>query len=151
MAEELDINDIPVEEEPSTEDPVVPGTPITAQEVYKRLSDKLGRQLSDGSDTFVLDAVKRAEIYVMAIISRFGLAYNLDDHTMREITLVNTIAELHLALGNIEGGKELRLKAKDLVLAAYGDYPDTDSASESEGKQVGSVGKTRPDRTFEGY
>ena len=151
MAEELNIEDIPVENNDSHEGPEIPGTAITVQEVEKRLSNKLYRQLSDGSTTFVTDAIERAEVYVMAIIGRFGLLYTLDDPTMREITLVNTIAELHLALGNIEGGKELRLKAKDLVLASYGDYPDTDSASEPEGKQVGTVIRPKPDHTFEGY
>jgi len=151
MAEELDINDIPVEESVSSEAPAVPGTAITVEEVGNRLSDKLYRQLSDGSESFVQKAIYRAEIYVMAIISRFGLTYTLDDQTMREITLVMTIAELHIALGNIEGAKELRLKAKDLVLAAYGDYPDTDSTTEAEGKQVGAVSRPKPGNTFEGY
>ena len=31
------------------------GTPVTAEEVAKRLSDNLYRQLSDGDDGFVLD------------------------------------------------------------------------------------------------
>jgi len=151
MSDEINIEDIPVEEDADTEAPAVPGTAITVQEVQNRLSDKLYRQLSDGSSTFVQNAIDRAEIYVLAIIRRFGLEYTLDDATMREITLVNAIAELHLALGNVEGAKELRLKAKDLVLAAYGDYPDTSGTATAEGKQVGTVRTSKPSRLFGGY
>jgi hypothetical protein len=51
---------------------------------------------------------------------------------MREIVLAMTIYELHLALGHEEAGREYRIKAKDLIVAAFGDYPEAGSGQEAK-------------------
>lgn len=112
--------------------PAVIGTPITANEVQARLSSRLYDQLSEGSSDTVVRASERAVLHVAAIFGRLGLALNLDDPVGREIATLFTIYELHLALGNEEAGREYRLKAKDLIIAAYGEYPEAEKpATES--------------------
>jgi hypothetical protein len=106
--------------------PVITGSPITAEEVQARLSPRLYDQLSEGSPDTVVRASERAVLHVSAIYSRLGLALNIDDPVSREVTTLFTIYELHLALGNEEAGREYRLKAKDLIIAAYGEYPEAE-------------------------
>lgn len=102
------------------------GTEITPEEVSDRLSSNLYRQLSDGSDDVTSAAITRAQIYVGTILRRLGTSFNLDDVIVREIVLLTVVYELHIALGHEEAGREYRLKAKDFILAAFGDYPDVD-------------------------
>ena len=90
------------------------GVMVTPGEVADRLSKNLYAALSDGSDDTV----------------RFGIPYDLDDKIIREVVLIHTIYELHIALGHEEAGKEYRIKAKDIILAAWGDFPDSDSPPE---------------------
>lgn len=103
------------------------GTAITPDEVSDRLSANLYKQLSDGSADTTAAAISRAEIYVGTILRRLGVDFNLDNKVVREIVLLNVVYELHIALGHEEAGREYRMKAKDIILAAYGDYPDTDN------------------------
>jgi len=114
------------------QNPAVTGAPITADEVQARLSSRLYDQLSEGSSDTVVRASERAVLHVAAIFGRLGLALNLDDPVGREVATLFTIYELHLALGNEEAGREYRLKAKDLIIAAYGEYPEAEKpATES--------------------
>jgi hypothetical protein len=126
MPAELPIDDIPSVAPASAEPDINPiGTAVTADEVSARLSPNLYKQLSDGSDGNTLEAVRQAEIYTGSIFRRLGVTYNLDDKTQREIVLLMTVYELHMRLGHEEAGREYRLKAKDIILARYGSYPDT--------------------------
>jgi DNA gyrase/topoisomerase IV subunit B len=104
----------------------VTGSAITADEVKARLAEALYTQLEDGSAANVIRASERAVIHVGAIAARLGKILNLDDTVEREIVLNFTIYELHMALGHEEAGKEYRLKAKDLIIAAWGGYPEAD-------------------------
>lgn len=115
------------------------GTPITAQEVKDRLSDSLYRTLSDDDDAVTLRAVERAQVYVGSVLSYLGKSLNLDDKVVREIVLMHTIYELHIALGHEEAGREYRIQAKNMIIAAYGSFPDSDSqqtAAESGGAVI---------------
>jgi hypothetical protein len=127
--DELSIKDIPAEKPSSvTFSPL--GEMVTPEEVAARLSENLYAQLSDGSDDTVREAITRAGIYIGAVLRRFGIPYNLDDKIIREVVLIHTIYELHIALGHEEAGKEYRIKARDIILAAWGDFPDSDSPTE---------------------
>jgi hypothetical protein len=51
---------------------------------------------------------------------------------MREIVLNLTVYEMHMALGHEEAGREYRLAAKDLIVAAFGDYPEAGREQEAK-------------------
>jgi len=128
--DELGIAGIPVEK-PQAAAAFAPfGEPVTPQEVAERLSRNLYAQLADGSDDTVREAVTRAGIYIGAVLRRLGVPYNLDDRVVREVVLIHTIYELHIALGHEEAGKEYRVKARDIIRAAWGDFPEADSSPE---------------------
>ena len=124
---ELDIENIPAEDTNNdvTFEPF--GKEITVDEVSKRLSPNLYAQLSDGSDQFVLDAVERAQIYIGTVLSYLGVKLNLDDKVQREIILMQSLYELHMALGHEEAGREYRLQAKNTIISAFGSFPDSDN------------------------
>jgi len=124
------------------------GTAITADDVSDRLSANLYRQLSDGNQDTTVAAISRAEIYVGTILRRLGVVFNLDNKVVREIVLLNVIYELHIALGHEEAGREYRLKAKDIILAAFGEYPDTDSKSPVKVPVAAVAVQDRPARRF---
>ncbi|MDR2471565.1 MAG: hypothetical protein LBD09_05590 [Treponema sp.] len=128
MSDELGIEDIPAAApEPSVS--FAPfGRPVTAEEVADRLSANLYVQLADGSDDTVRKAIGRSEIYAGQVLRRLGVAFDLEDQTIREVVLIYTVYELHIALGHEEAGREYRKKARDIILAAWGDFPDTDNA-----------------------
>ena len=107
------------------------GTPVTADEIRARLSESLYEQLSEGKDETVVQAVNRAMIYIGAVLRRFDQEYNLDDKIVRELVLIHTIYELHIALGHEEAGREYRMKARDIILARYGSYPDAEKESDT--------------------
>jgi len=127
--DELGLEDIPVEKpEAVTFAPL--GEPVTPEEVAARLSRNLYDQLSEKSDDTVRDAITRAGIYIGAVLRRLRVPFNLDDKVVREVVLIHTIYELHIALGHEEAGKEYRVKAKDIIRAAWGDFPEAESAPE---------------------
>ena len=107
------------------------GSPVTADEIRTRLSESLYEQLSEGKDETVMQAVNRAMIYIGAVLRRFDQEYNLDDKIVRELVLIHTIYELHIALGHEEAGREYRMKARDIILARYGSYPDAEKESDT--------------------
>jgi hypothetical protein len=118
--------------QPSTRQTVVfaPfGTPVTAEEVQKRLSRNLYDQLSEKSGDTVANAIARAEIYVGAVLNYLNTRFDLDAPVIREIVLMQTVYELHMALGHEEAGREYRLQAKNTIVAAFGSFPDGDSAA----------------------
>ncbi|HOX30912.1 MAG TPA: hypothetical protein PLB91_01205 [Spirochaetales bacterium] len=108
------------------------GSPITASEVADRLAPALYTQLADGDVASVVRAAERATIHIGTIAARLGRPLDLDDTVMREIVLDMTIYELHMKLGHEEAGREYRIKAKDLIVAAFGDYPEAGSAQEGK-------------------
>ncbi|MDR2924018.1 MAG: hypothetical protein LBU85_11845 [Treponema sp.] len=128
--DELGIADIPAEK-PRAETAFAPfGEPVTPEEVACRVSQNLYAQLADGSDDTVRDAITRAQIYAGSVLRRLRVPFNLDDKVVREVVLIHTVYELHIALGHEEAGREYRIKAKDIILAAWGSFPDSDSAPE---------------------
>lgn len=124
---ELDIENIPAEDTNNEVNFEPFGKSITVDEVSKRLSPNLYAQLSDGSDQFVLDAVERAQIYIGTVLSYLGVKLNLDDKVQREIILMQSLYELHMALGHEEAGREYRLQAKNTIISAFGSFPDSDN------------------------
>jgi len=128
--EELGIADIPAEKPKAAVSFTPLGEPVTPEEVAARLSRNLYDQLSEKSDDTVRDAITRAGIYVGAVLRRLSVPFNLDDRTVREVVLIHTIYELHIALGHEEAGKEYRIKARDIIRAAWGDFPEADTAPE---------------------
>jgi hypothetical protein len=127
--DELGIGDIPVEKQQAAGFSPF-GEPVTPEEVAQRLSRNLYAQLADGEDDTVRDAITRAQIYVGSVLRRLHVPFNLDDKVVREVVLIHTVYELHIALGHEEAGKEYRVKAKDIIRAAWGDFPEADSAPE---------------------
>jgi hypothetical protein len=105
------------------------GTPVTAEEVRKRLSPNLYDQLSEKSEDTVANAVARAEIYVGAILNYLKVRLDLDAPVIREIVLMQTVYELYMALGHEEAGREYRIQAKNTIVAAFGSFPDSDTAA----------------------
>jgi len=132
--EELGIDDIPSEPPAELEAVLATfnplGDPVTPVEVAERLSRNLYTQLSDGSDDTVWGAISRAVIYIGTVLRRFKEPYDFDNSIIREIVLIHTIYELHIALGHEEAGKEYRIKARDIIRAAWGDFPESDSPPE---------------------
>jgi len=130
VSDELDITGIPAVKPVHAAAAFAPfGEPVTPDEVRQRLSNNLYIQLSENSEEVATAAISRAVIYVGAILRRLKVPYNLDDTIVREVVLINTVYELHIALGHEEAGREYRLKARDIILAAWGEYPDTDNAA----------------------
>ena len=128
--EELDIGTIPSQQGENQRVIFEPfGTAVTADEIRARLSTSLYKQLSENSDDTVLRAVNRAEIRASAIFRYLSVPFNLDDTTQREIVLILSIYELHIALGHEEAGREYRILARDMIIAAYGKYPDSEDDS----------------------
>lgn len=110
----------------------VSGSPIAAAEVAARLAPNLYAQLADGSVDTVVRAAERATVHIGTVAARLGRTLNLDDTVIREIVLDMTVYELHLALGHEEAGREYRIKAKDLIVAAFGDYPEAGSTQDAK-------------------
>lgn len=113
------------------------GTAIAPTEVATRLSPSLYAQLSDGNENTVIRASERAIIHIGTILARLGKRVDLDDPVTREIVLLFTIYELHMALGHEEAGREYRIKAKDLIVAGFGSYPE--AAKEEMGAAMGAI------------
>jgi len=128
--EELGIGDIPVEKTDTKIAFSPHGEPITPEEIALRLSENLYTQLSDGSDENVRNAITRASIYMGTVMRRFKQPFNLENKVIREVVLVYTIYEMHMALGHEEAGREYRVKARDIIRAEWGDFPDSDSPPE---------------------
>jgi len=144
--DELGIADIPVAR-PETAVAFAPlGEPVTPEEVAARLSQNLYNALADGSDDTVRDAITRAGIYIGAVLRRLRVPFNLDDKIVREVVLIHTIYELHIALGHEEAGKEYRVKARDIIRAAWGDFPEAESAPEKGAAAAVAVPPKRKDR-----
>lgn len=141
--DELGIDDIPVSnpDETITFSPF--GKPITPEEVAQRLGKNLYGQLSEKSDDTVRAAVSRASIYVGSVVRRLNVPFNLDDNIVREVVLIHTVYELHIALGHEEAGREYRIKAKDIILAAWGNFPDSESAPEKGAAAAVAVPKKK--------
>jgi hypothetical protein len=130
MILEQGIDDIPVEKPDKSGVFAVFGNPVMPNEVADRLSSNLYAQLADGTDETVREAITRAGIYVGAVLRRLNVPYNLDDKIVREVVLIHTVYELHIALGHEDAGKEYRVKARDIIRAAWGDFPESESAPE---------------------
>jgi hypothetical protein len=105
------------------------GAPVTPEEVRERLSPNLYDQLSEKSEDTVTGAISRAEIYAGAVLKYLGVRLDLDAPVIREIVLMQTVYELHMALGHEEAGREYRIQAKNTIIAAFGSFPDSDSAA----------------------
>jgi len=105
------------------------GTAITVDDVASCLGENLYTQLSERSDQFVLDAVTRAQTYIGAVLSYLGQDFNLDSKIVRQVVLMQTVYELHMALGHEEAGREYRIQAKNTIIAAFGSFPDSEDKS----------------------
>lgn len=131
---EMGIDNIPAEKPAELEAVLATfnplGDPITPAEVAERLSKNLYAQLADGSDDAVWGAISRAVIYIGAVLRRLSVPYDFDNRIVREVVLMHAVYELHIALGHEEAGKEYRIKARDTIRAAWGDFPEADSAPE---------------------
>ncbi len=142
--DELGIADIPAEKPSALADDFSPlGKPVTPEEVRARLSENLYAQLSENNEKTVRDAINRAMIYIGAVLRRLGVSYDLDNRLAREVTLIHTVYELHIALGHEESGREYRVKARDAIRAAWGYFPDSDSMPERSAVAAVAVPKKR--------
>lgn len=141
LIEEVDLDTIPTQKPQIQSDPF--GKTITVLEIENRLSVNLYTQLSEGEDETTLQAIQRAQIYVGAILRNFSIPFNLDDNIIREVVLLHTIYELHIALGHEEAGREYRTKAKDIILVTWGDFKDSEQPTGAK-VSLASVTTKRP-------
>jgi uncharacterized repeat protein (TIGR02543 family) len=125
--------------------PAIIGTSIVASEVAARLSPNLYGQLSNEDTTVVTRAAARAALQVSITVAPFGKVLDLDDIVSREIVLLMTIYEMHMALGHEEAGKEYRVRAKDLLVSVYGKFPEANDQSEAR-PAVGAITVSEPDK-----
>lgn len=146
MINEVDLQEVGIEKKktPQIISSIVLGNPIAIEEIKKRLAYNEYIQLSENDDQTVLDAIDRAIIYVSSIIKRFNLSFTLDDIYIREVVLILSIYELHIALGHEEAGRDYYNKAKSLIKACWGDYPDSNNSIQ-EKAVVASVVKPKKD------
>lgn len=152
----IDITDIPVQTATGqTENPTTMfepfGTAITADEIRARLSTSLYKQLSESSDDTTLRAVQRAQIRAGAIFRYLAVQFDLDNKVVREIVLLYTVYELHIALGHEEAGREYRILAKDLIIAAFGKFPDGEDDSVRTVQTGVAVAKPKQHARFTDY
>ena len=152
----LDISGIPAQTATGqTETPATMfepfGTAITADEIRSRLSASLYRQLSESSDDTTLRAVSRAEIRAGAIFRYLNVPFNLEEKVVREIVLLYSVYELHIALGHEEAGREYRMLAKDLIIAAFGRFPDGEDSSVRTEQTGVSVARPKKPARFSDY
>jgi hypothetical protein len=124
------------------------GTPITINEVRNRLGRNLYDQLSEKSGDTVTNAVSRAEVYVGAVLNYLNVRLDLDAPVIREIVLMQTVYELHMALGHEEAGREYRIQAKNTIVAAFGSFPDSDSAAPEKPAVAAVAVPPRPGARF---
>ena len=109
----------------------VTGTPVTVADIQSRLIAHNYSQLSDDDDAAVERAIGAAEVHAGSIMARLGRPLDRDATVDREVLILLSIYELYLRVGHEAGGREYRIKAKDLVIAAYGDYPDSNKPDQS--------------------
>lgn len=105
------------------------GNPVTAGEVQNRLSASLYKQLSEDSHNTTVRAIERAQVSSGAIFHNLNVAFDLDNQIVREIVLILTVYEMHIALGHEEAGREYRIQAKNIITAAFGRYPDSEDSA----------------------
>lgn len=127
LPDDTETIDPPAEEEPLPIPPSVDG--VFPSEVAARLSHNLYEQLSDGSEDFVIEALKRARIELGSVLEWLAVQVNLDVPAQREALLNLAIYHLHLALGHEDEGAEFRNMAKVLISNAYGSYPSSTEGS----------------------
>lgn len=109
---------------------------VLASEVQARLSHNLYQQLSDGSEEFVLEAMKRAKVELSSVLDWLNVFLDLEVPVQREVFLHLTVYHLHLALGHEDEGTEYRAMAKSLIANAYGNYPAESAPSAPSGGVV---------------
>ena len=143
----LDLAGIPVEK-PEAIAFAPFGEPVTPEEVAARLSGNLYAQLADGSDRTVRDAITRAQIYTGSVLRRLGVPFDLDSRTAREVVLIHTVYELHMALGHEEAGREYRMRARDIIVAAWGNFPDSGTPPEKGAAAAVAVPPKKSGRGF---
>lgn len=127
LPDDTETIDLSTEEAPLPIPPSVDG--VFPSEVAARLSHNLYEQLSDGSEDFVLEALKRARIELGTVLEWLAVQVNLDVPAQREALLNLAIYHLHLALGHEDEGSEFRNMAKVLISNAYGSYPSSTEGS----------------------
>ena len=133
--DESENQDTPTDEESTPPAPLaVDG--VLVSEVQARLSHNLYQQLSDGSEEFVLEAMKRAKVELSSVLDWLNVFLDLDVPVQREAFLHLTVYHLHLALGHEDEGTEYRAMAKSLIANAYGNYPAESTSSAPSGGVV---------------
>ena len=142
LPDESENQDTPTDEESAPPAPLaVDG--VLVSEVQARLSHNLYQQLSDGSEEFVLEAMKRAKVELSSVLDWLNVSLVLDVPVQREAFLHLTVYQLHLALGHEDERAEYRAMAKSLIANAYGNYPAESAPSAPSGGVVLSSGNPR--------
>ena len=135
LPDESENQDTPTDEESAPPAPLsVDG--VLVSEVQARLSHNLYQQLSDGSEEFVLEAMKRAKVELSSVLDWLNVFLDLEVPVQREAFLHLTVYHLHLALGHEDEGTEYRAMAKSLIANAYGNYPAESAPSAPSGGVV---------------
>lgn len=134
------IFDPSAEEEDSHLPPPPPSVDgVFPSEVRARLSHNLYEQLSDGSEEFVLEALRRAKVELDSVLGWLGVPVDSAVPVQREALLYLAVHQLHLALGHEEEGNEFRRMAERLVSSSYGSYPGDGENPSSAGIAAGVV------------
>lgn len=142
--EELPPNDVIFDSSAEEEDSPLPPPPpsvdgVFPSEVRARLSHNLYEQLSDGSEEFVLEALRRAKVELDSVLGWLGVPVDSAVPVQREALLYLAVYHLHLALGHEDEGSEFRRMAQLLVSNHYGSYPASGEEPASGGIAAGVV------------
>lgn len=142
--EELPPEDVIFDPSAEGELPILPPTPpsvdgVFPSEVRARLGHNLYEQLSDGSEDFVLEALRRAKVELDSVLGWLGVPVDSAVPVQREALLYLAVHQLHLALGHEEEGNEFRGMAQLLVSSHYGSYPATGQEAAAGGIATGVV------------
>lgn len=114
------------------------GSPVLPTEVKSSLTGTLYDQLCNRNDAVAVAAIARACVHLSAIYARLKTSLNLDVASTRQTVIMWAIYELYMATGREEAGREWRIKAKDLIVASLGSYPE--AAQQQEGRYpIGAV------------
>jgi hypothetical protein len=120
-----DLLDNPITTKNQATSTAIIGTPITASELKTKITDHTYAMLTDADDDNGSRAIESAEVQAGAIMAKFGRPLDRDNQVDRDVIILLAIWELFLRVGQAGAGREYRIKAKDLIIAAYGEFPDS--------------------------
>lgn len=124
----------------------VQGAPVGPADLQALgLEEYTYRQVTQGVEANVTKAGERATLHIGTIFARLNQVLDLSHNVHRAIVVAWTVYELYMATGNEKAGREWRIKAKDLIVALCGAYPEAATPDDAR-PVVGALSVPRPRR-----